>query len=321
MKFRNFANSSKKVSEVGFGAWGIGGTHDGAISYGSTDDETSLKALRRAFEIGINFFDTSDQYGFGKSEELIGKAFEKDREKVFIASKVGWAKKDGQQDFSSSNIIASLEASLHRMRSHYINLYQLHCPSVDELFDNPEIMGTMEKLKKTGKINHIGVSLRSPQDGICILDKYNSISSLMVNFNMMDIRAHGLGLFSKAKERRVSLIIRTPLCFGFLTGSFDENTKYPEGDHRNLQKKEQIQSWVRGYRKIKNSIGKDSNMSDAQFAIKFCLSFSAVTCVIPGMLNGDHVEENARASNFEDLKEKTISEVMKMNSEIEFFVK
>ena len=128
MRYRKFGKSGLQISEIGFGSWGIGGAVQGALGYGPTNDKDSQLALRRAFELGINFYDTADLYGFGHSESLLGETFQKMREKVIFASKVGFLNPEGAQDFSVQHIEKSLHESLNRFQTDYIDLYQLHNP-------------------------------------------------------------------------------------------------------------------------------------------------------------------------------------------------
>ena len=147
MNYRKFGNTGLNVSEIGFGTWGIGGNSNGAIAYGPTEDEISLQALHKAFDQGVTFYDTADLYGFGHSEELLGKAFRKIRDKVIIASKVGCLDFESGQDFSVSHMRNALEGSLRRLQTDYIDLYQLHSPSMDLLANDGQIFSTMEKFK------------------------------------------------------------------------------------------------------------------------------------------------------------------------------
>ena len=147
MKYRELGRSGLKVSELGFGTWGIGGNQNGAIGYGPTDDDESIAALETAFDQGINFFDTSDLYGFGKSESLLGKAFSHRRDRVIIASKFGFKNFDGNQDFSPGYMRKALESSLQRLNSSYIDLYQLHSPPTAIVENSDLIINELTKAK------------------------------------------------------------------------------------------------------------------------------------------------------------------------------
>ena len=216
MKYRRLGKTDLLVSEIGFGAWGIGGTAAGATSYGPTNDVVSRKALDCAFEEGINFFDTSNVYGDGHSEALIGQAFKKKRSQVLIATKVGLVKYGQATNFSIKNLSSSFEASLKRLQTDYVDILQLHNPSLDSIEPIHKIHAWIDQLKNQGKVRAFGVSVRSPADGLWVIDKLK-VQSLQVNFNLLDHRVIDSGLIKNSEENQVSLIARTPLCFGFLS--------------------------------------------------------------------------------------------------------
>ena len=160
MKYRPLGKTGLTVSEIGFGAWGIGGRTSGTTSYGDTDDRTSLAALGRALDSGITFFDTSAAYGDGHSEALIGRAFGGCRDKVVIATKAGYESWDRPPDFSADAVVASTEKSLARLRSDYVDLLQLHNPTSEVLGDE-RLREALARLKAAGKIRAWGVSAKS----------------------------------------------------------------------------------------------------------------------------------------------------------------
>ena len=294
MRYRNLGRSGIPVSEVGFGAWGIGGNKDGAVAYGPTDESQSLDALAAALDAGINFFDTSDLYGFGESERLIGKAFSACRDKVVIASKVGMLDAAGQQDFEPSRIAKALGATLARLRTDYVDLYQLHGPPIDLLARNPEILAALDLLRQAGKVRAVGISLRSPEEGLRALELY-PFAAVQANFNLLDQRVIDTGLLDKCAERGAGVIVRTPLCFGFLTTRYSATEKFDPSDHRSRWDVEQRRVWSNAYQLFSGVNNRPE--SPAQFALRFCLSFDAVSSVIPGMLSRAHVEENAAAGD------------------------
>jgi len=319
MRYRDLGKTGIKVSEIGFGAWGIGGLSNGATSYGSTDDNVSREALRKAFDEGINFYDTSDVYGYGHSESLIGEVFGIVRSKVVIASKVGWLEHNGPQDFSTQHIMDSLEKSLKRLKTDYLDLYQLHSPKL-EIFENDDTFKAMLMLKKQGKIRAIGISARSPSDGVTIINRFG-FDSVQVNFNLVDQRAIDVGLFDLCVKKGVGIICRTPLCFGFLTGNYTKGIKFNSSDHRSTWSVEQIEKWASAHIFFSELVNKVKKQSKAQIAIKFCLSYPEVSTVIPGMLNEKEVIENSAASQLGPFSKKELLKmegVYKMNS---FFIK
>lgn len=279
------------VSEIGFGAWGIGGNKDGAVAYGPTDEAQSLDALSAAFDAGINFFDTADLYGFGESERLIGKAFAKKRGEVVIATKGGMLDPQGRQDFAPAHLAESLDASVKRLGTDYVDLYQLHGASPEVL---EGLVGTLDNIRRQGKTRAIGISLRAPEDGKRALELY-PFDAVQVNFNLLDQRAVDSGLMELCRERGAGIIVRTPLCFGFLTGGYSATQEYDASDQRSRWNIEQRKVWASAYELFSGIKGRAD--TPAQFALRFCLSFDAVSSVIPGMLTRAHVEENAVASD------------------------
>jgi aryl-alcohol dehydrogenase-like predicted oxidoreductase len=297
MKYRKLGTTGLEVSEIGFGAWGIGGSVNGDIAYGPTDDRESKLTIRRAFEMGVTFYDTSDFYGFGRSEQLIGKALKDFREQIIIATKVGLLSADGEQDFSAKHIRSALEKSLIRLKTDYIDLYQLHSPPIDMFEKDDRILLLLDSLKKEGKIRAFGISVRSPDDGLIAIKKYG-FKVLQVNFNMTDQRAIDNGLFALCEKQGVGIINRTPLCFGFLTGKYSGSEDFHSFDHRAKWAPEQIKQWAGAYKLFSDVPKKNEKQSQAQIALRYCLSYPCISTVIPGMLTRQHVEENILASEF-----------------------
>ena len=230
MKYRELGNTGIFVSEVGFGGWGIGGTKNGAIAYGKTDDKISSQALKKSIDLGINFFDTSPLYGLGNSESLIGNVIHTCRDKVVIATKVGYVNYSGDQNFSLDFIQNSLEKSLKRLKTTYIDVFQLHDPP-ENIFHNKDLKVLLQSFLNEGKVRTLGISVRSPQDGFSVA-KNKIFSSIQVNYNLTDLRAKKIGLFELCAKNNIGIIIRTPLAFGFLTGKYRSVKNFDIGDHR-----------------------------------------------------------------------------------------
>jgi aryl-alcohol dehydrogenase-like predicted oxidoreductase len=318
MKYRPLGRTGLTVSEIGFGAWGIGGRTVGTTSYGDTDDATSLAALTRALDRGITFFDTSSAYGNGHSEALIGQAFEGVRQRVVIATKAGYESWDRPPDFSPGAIVKSAEGSLARLRSDYIDLFQLHNPPADVLASD-DVREALGGLQKSGKIRAWGVSAKSPAEAIEALD-VAAPAAIQANFNMMDVRAVGSGLLDKAAACGVGFIGRTPLCFGFLTGAIQRDTRFPPGDHRLGWAREQLDNWIDGASELLSAVSAGPGAEGAQSALRFCLAFPAITTIIPGILTPAEAEENARASDRGPLSGEAVEAVLEINRRRRFFV-
>ena len=244
MNYRPLGETGLQVSEIGFGAWGIGGG-EAAPAYGTTDDRRSIYALQRAFELGINFFDTADFYGDGHSETLISRALGDHREEIVIASKVGLVDANGAQNFSPGHIRNSVEGSLSRLQTDCIDLYQLHGPPVHLLEEDDSIIATLHDLKEAGKIREIGISVASPEDGLAAVTRFG-FRVIQVNFNLVDQRAQEIGLFDLCLQTGAGIIGRTPLCFGFLSGAYSAEAEFQPNDHRSGRSPEQINKWTDG---------------------------------------------------------------------------
>jgi len=318
MKYRFLGKTEIKVSEIGFGTWGIGGLSEGATSYGETDDKTSKEALNFAYSKGINFFDTSNVYGNGHSEELLGEVFQDNRKNIVLASKFGFLKHEVFQDFSRKSIKNSLEGTLRRLRTDYLDLYQIHSPKI-EVLEETDIMETLSELKSQGKIRAYGISAKSPQDAKIAIEKY-PFDTIQINFNLTDQRAIETGLLDFCEKYGVGVIGRTPLCFGFLSGSYSKDNKFDSRDHRSTWPEKQKAIWSNAHKLFLEAIDKKVEQTNAQIALRFCLSYNQISSVIPGMLTPNEVSENVIASQMGSLNEKEISKLENIFKENTFFV-
>ena len=318
MQYRTLGATGLRVSEIGFGTWGLGGNTNGAVAYGPTNDGESKQALRHAFERGVTFFDTADFYGFGHSEEVLGAGLADIRSQVIIATKVGMLDAAGAQDFSTLHIRRAVEQSLRRLDTDYIDLYQLHSPPIGLIEEDPAILACMETLRSEGKIRAFGISVRSPEEGL-IAAKLG-IKCLQVNFNLLDQRAAEIGLFDLCEKLGIGVIGRTPLCFGFLTGQYSSRNKFDTTDHRNRWKPEQLDKWAGAYPLFLSALSDPAGQTPAHVALRFCLSFPAISSVIPGMLTASHVDDNTHASELGALRETERSAIMAIYREHNFFL-
>ena len=294
MRYRPLGSSGLKISELGFGAWGIGGVTLGATSYGQTDDQVSLAALMRAFERGINFFDTSNVYGDGHSEDLIGQAFAGCRERVVIATKAGFVDYQQQPDYRAASIERSLVRSLSRLRSSYVDVLQLHNATADILRYLPETLALLRRLKQDGTVKLLGVSVKSPHEVLPLLDLF-PFEAVQANFNMLDLRVIQSGVLEALAQRGVAFIARTPMAFGYLTGIFDGEEDFPADDHRSNWPREQLRLWASGARELYQCCVESESEAPAAVALRFCLSYAGVTTIIPGILTPREVDLNIKA--------------------------
>jgi aryl-alcohol dehydrogenase-like predicted oxidoreductase len=284
------------VSEIGFGTWGLGGT-----SYGAVDDVLSRETLRCAYDAGVTFYDTSDVYGNGHSEEVLGAALHDVRDRIVIATKVGLLPHTTFEmpcDFSDAHITASVEGSLRRLKTDYIDLYQLHSPTL-EMLQRPGLVTTLQRLKQAGKIRAYGVSVRSPADGMVALRNFD-FEAIQVNFNLIDHRAIESGLLDLAREKQIGVVARTPLCFGYLTGKLSGNEVYTNLDHRANWPAAQLKRWAEAP-DLFSFLNSGKLRTAAQLALRFCLDHPAISTTIPGMMKPAEVRENLVAASLASL--------------------
>jgi aryl-alcohol dehydrogenase-like predicted oxidoreductase len=298
MHYRKLGNTDLKVSEIGFGAWAIGGPADAGgtpLGWGRSNDDESLAAIRRARDLGVTFFDTADSYGYGRSESLLGIVLSRQREGVVIATKVGVVRDpDGRlrKDFSREHISHAVDGSLRRLRTDYIDLYQLHNPTPAEL-QRDDLHEAMSRLQEVGKIRYWGVSVTTPEEGIEIV-KRGWGYALQVLYNVLN-QAPANQLFPLAKEKGYGVIARVPLASGLLSGKFRPDTAFPTDDVRqNFLTAKRLEEVIARVDEAKSIIGGTAR-SLAEGALRFVLASDAVSTTIPGMRNVRQVEMNAGA--------------------------
>lgn len=318
MKYRRLGSTGIEVSELAFGTWGIGGLTAGQTSYGQTDDKISLRALRHALASGITLFDTSNVYGDGHSETLLGRAFHKDRNAVVIATKVGWPSYTAPSDFSSIGMRRSLEGSLRRLQTDHVDLLQLHNPPLNWLQVHSHILDTLLSFVAEGKVRALGVSVRSPDEARTLSDQ-PAIVAVQANFNLMDIRVVTSDLLTARFSRVRSTIARTPLCFGFLSGLIDRTTLFPEGDHRAAWPVAQRERWIQGSEILERMVLAHGEAPLFEAALRFCISFPNIAAVLAGMLNEAEVTKNVLAVNRGTLPNPLLVEILDLHKNMKFF--
>lgn len=319
MRTRPLGRTGLTVSEIGFGGWGIGGATPGATSYGARDDAVSLAALGRALDRGITFFDTSSVYGYGHSERLIGRAIAHCRDRVVIATKAGFTTYDQAADYSPAWIRRSVEGSLERLGTDYIDLLQLHNAPIELLRRDPAVVATLAELTADGKIRSFGFSVRTMAEAVAAIEEFDA-AVLQVNLNMLDIRAVTGGVLDLAARRGCGIIARTPLCFGFLSGRLDGDAQFSPDDHRSAWPRAQIAAWADGAQGVLAAIAEPPLQTSVQKALRFCLSYPAVSTVIPGLLDPAEVDEAVTASALGPLADAERVAVEAINARTDFFV-
>jgi aryl-alcohol dehydrogenase-like predicted oxidoreductase len=289
-----------QISEVGFGAWAIGGPAklgDVEIGWGEVDDALSLRAIEAAYDAGVTFFDTADAYGAGRSEVLIGKALNPKRDRVVIATKAGnRTTADGQwvKDFSKSWILEAIDASLTRLGMDYVDLYQLHS-GTDTAQYRDETFEALEALKTAGKIRFYGISVGPCAHGPWVV-RNTPADSIQVVYNMLE-REPETELLPMAQEKGIGIIARVPLASGFLTGKFTPETRFAPNDHRSrTYPPEKIRTMVTQIGKL-DFLTEGQGTTLAQAALQYCLAHPAVSAVIPGAKTPEQARANAAASD------------------------
>jgi len=312
MEYQKLGRAGFNISRVGFGGLVISGFH-----YGKTKNQQSIAAVRRALELGVNFFDTADVYGFGHSERILSKGLGKYRKKVVIATKVGvrWDKKGEKSyyDLSPEYISEAVENSLSNLGINNIPLYQIHYP--DPKTPISQTMRVLNKLKDEKKIQHIGCSNFTP-DLINKYQRYGRIESLQIPYNILDREAEK-HLFSTCNKWNMGIIVYSPIAQGLLTGKYDINTKFSDSDRRSQSKyftKETLSEIMPLLKKMKE-IGSHYGKTLTQVAIRWILDNSYVTCAIVGVKTAEEIEEAVGAMNWK-LSKKERDELTKIGEKI-----
>jgi len=312
MKYRELGKTGYTVSEVSFGAWAIGD------AWGDVNDDESIAALHRAVDLGVNFFDTADVYGDGRSERLLAK-LKRDRagEEIIIATKAGRRlPEQTAAGYNRENLTAFVERSLKNLETDCLDLVQLHCPP-QEAYYHPEIFGIMDDFVKEGKIRYYGVSVEKVEEAIKAIE-YPNVQSVQIIFNIFRQRPADL-FFDLAKQRKVGVLARLPLSSGMLTGKMSKDSTFSADDHRSFNRHGEAFDVGETFSGVDFETGLTTveelrklvpeGMTMAQFALRWILMFDAVSCTIPGAKRPAQEEDNARAADFAPLSEETMQAV------------
>ncbi len=311
MQFRTLGRTGWKVSSISFGAWAIGG------SWGAVDDDESLAALNRAVDLGVNFFDTADVYGNGRSERLLARLRKSRSEEIHVATKAG-RRLDPHvaSGYDRSHLTAFVDRSLHNLDSDALDLLQLHCPPTD-VFYMPEVFGVLDDLVQAGKLRYYGVSVEKVEEALKAIE-YPNVQSIQIIFNMFRHRPADL-FFQQAKARKVGILARVPLASGLLTGKFSASQTFAPDDHRQTNRNGEEFDRGETFSGVDYQTGLQAveeleavcpaGMSMPQFALRWILMFEAVTCAIPGAKRVSQVEENVRAADLPPLSKAAMAAV------------
>src|SRR5271165_6502655 len=311
MKYRELGRTGWQISEISFGAWAIGG------SWGDVSDQESLAALHAALDGGVNFFDTADVYGDGRSERLLSKLKKERKEKFYIATKAGRRlPKQTPEGYSHANLTAWVERSLRNLDADAIDLLQLHCPPTG-VYYMPEVFGSLDELVRAGKLRHYGVSVEKVEEALKAIE-FPNVQSVQIIFNIFRQRPADL-FFAEAQKRKVGILARVPLASGLLSGKITRESKFAKDDHRNFNRHGEafdrgetfsgvdFETALNAVEDLKKLTPK--NVSLAQLALRWILEFPAVTCAIPGAKRPAQVAENMAASDLKPLSPATLKTI------------
>ena len=311
MHYRTLGSTGWDVSTVSFGAWAIGG------SWGDVDDNESLQALNEAVERGVNFFDTADVYGDGRSEKLLAQLYRDHGDDIHVATKAGRRLDPHTANgYTRENLTAFVERSLKNLDRQALDLLQLHCPPT-EVYYRPEVFGILDDLVEQGKVRHYGVSVEKVEEALKAIE-YPGVETVQIIFNMFRQRP-AERLFAEAQKRDVGILARVPLASGLLTGKFGRDTTFAETDHRNFNRNGEAFDRGETFAGVDYETGLQAveeletvcpdGMSMVQFALRWILMHDAVTCAIPGAKRPSQAAENASAADLPPLSDDTIQAV------------
>jgi aryl-alcohol dehydrogenase-like predicted oxidoreductase len=315
MKYRELGRTGWRISEIGFGAWAIGG------AWGEVTEGDALAALEAALEQGVNFIDTADVYGDGRSERLIAQILKRHKERIYVATKAG-RRLDPHTAAGYKDLSLFVERSLRNLEVETVDLLQLHCPPA-EVYYMPEVFSALDRMVKSGKIRHYGVSVEKVEEAIKALE-YPGVQSVQIIFNLFRHRPAEL-FFKLAKEKKVGILARVPLASGLLSGKMRKESVFPADDHRNFNRHGEAFDVGETFSGVDFDTGLEvveklrplvpEGWTLAQFALRWILMFDAVTTTIPGAKNPQQAVANARASDMPAISDEATAEIKKLYQE------
>jgi aryl-alcohol dehydrogenase-like predicted oxidoreductase len=316
MKYRTLGKSGLKVSEIGFGAWTI------ALDWWGkkVDDDEAIRMLKRAYDLGINFYETADLYGKGKSEKLIAQAFKDMRNDVIYSTKWGYDMYNAEQighselpqKHNSEFLQFALSQSLDRLQTNYLDVYSLHNPKMDAI-QNDNLFSSLDTLVKKGIIKSHGVALGPAigwkDEGLEAVEKRN-ITCLQTVYNILE-QDPARDFMQSAEQRNVGIMVRVPDASGLLTGKVNSNTKFDKNDHRSYRKQEFILEAMQKIEKMR-PLANSKGWTITELAIKFILSHRQISVILPTMTNIEEIELFASLSDGKYLNSTEIASMEEM---------
>jgi len=308
MQYRPLGRTGWNISTVSFGAWAIGGT------WGDVDDDESMDALHRALDLGVNFFDSADVYGDGRSERLLAQLRRERSEPFYIATKAG-RRLDPHvaSGYNRANLTAFVERSLVNLNTEAIDLLQLHCPPT-EVFYMPEVFGVLDDLVKAGKLRHYGVSVEKVEEALKAIE-FPGVQSVQIIYNLFRQRPAEL-LFEQTQKRGVGILARLPLSSGLLSGKMSAQSTFAADDHRLFNREGAAFDRGETFSGLDFNVGLQAvdamrplvpeGQSMAQMALRWIQMNPAVTCSIPGGKRAAQVADNVAAADLPPLSDATM---------------
>lgn len=315
MKQRPFGSTGRTISDIGFGAWAIGG------AWGDVSSTDAKAALHASLDAGTNFIDTADVYGDGRSERFIAEVLkERGGERPYVATKAGRRLTPHVADgYNEKNLVAFVERSLVNLQTDCLDLVQLHCPPPD-VYYRPEVFDIMDRMVTAGKIRHYGVSVEKVEEALKAI-AFPNVASIQIIYNIFRQRPAEL-FFAEAKKHNIGVIVRVPLASGVLTGKMSAATHFAADDHRAFNRNGEAFDKGETFSGVPFDVALDvvedirrlvpGQVTMAQFALRWILMEDAVSTVIPGARNAQQAAANSAASDFPALPAETMDELRRI---------
>ena len=306
MRYRTLGKTDIQVSEIGFGLWAAGGD-----AWGPTDDQDILDAIDYALDHGVNFYDTADVYGWGHSEELLGRAMQGRRERFIVATKIGWRDFDGEAGRSAyttvAKLIAGVESNLRRLNTDYVDIIQSHIN-----FRDPTMAIFLEgfqRLQKAGKVRAYGVST-SDFEYLQAFNHDGNCATLQIDYSIL-LRTAEADILPYCQAQNIGVIVRGALAMGILAGKFTPNTRFPENDWRKRwhENEDEYRIFLEDLAKVERLRPLARGRSLAQLALQFVLAHPAVSTVIPGIKNVKQAEANLATAGLAPLTPDELAQI------------
>lgn len=309
MEYRELGRTGMRVSAIGFGAWAIG------ADWGAVDDEASMGALHAAIDAGVNFIDTADVYGDGRSERLVARLTrERPGDRIWVATKAGRRlPQQVPEGYSRANLTGWVERSLRNLDAEALDLLQLHCPP-SAVYLRDEVFGILDDLVRDGKLRWYGVSVETADEALAAM-RHANVQSIQIIFNLFRTKP-AEAVLPMARERRVGILARVPLASGLLTGKLTRQSVFPSDDHRQFNREGQLFDKGETFSGVPYDAGLDAvdrlrplvpdSQSMTQFALRWILMHEGVTCAIPGAKTAEQARHNAGAALLPEIDSATM---------------